>query len=52
MINGCFLCKAGEESCDHILLWCPAVYSIWSTVYGLLGLSWVMAGSGSEELWA
>lgn len=48
----CYLCKAGEESCNHILLTCLAVYNIWSTVYGLMGLNWVISETVSKELWA
>lgn len=38
MVNRCFLCKMDAESCNHILLWRPIVYSIW-LVYGLLGIN-------------
>lgn len=48
----CYLCKAAEEFCNHILLTCPAVYNIWSTVYGLMGLNWVISETVSKELWA
>lgn len=49
MFNRCVLCK-NVESCNHILLWCPAVYCIWSTVHGLMGLTCVVAGSVRVEV--
>lgn len=45
MVNRCYLCKNAEESCNHILLWCPIFYSIWSMVYGMMGLNCAIAGS-------
>lgn len=39
VVNRCYLCKANEESCNHLLLGCPMTYSIWSTVFGLMGLN-------------
>lgn len=52
MVNRCFMCKMNAESCNHLLLWCPVVYSLWSLICGLLGIKWVMAGSVKDELWA
>lgn len=50
MANRCFLCKSEAESCNHILLWCPFSYGLWSSIYGLLGINWVMAGMVKSEL--
>lgn len=50
MVNGCFLCKREAKTCKHILLWCPKVYKLWIMVYGLMGISWVIA-SVRDELW-
>lgn len=52
LVNCCFLCKLDAESCNHVLLWCPMVYSIQSMLYGLLGINWVIAGPVRDELWA
>lgn len=38
MVNRCYLCKMEAESCNHLLLWCPVVYRLWSMIYGLLGI--------------
>lgn len=52
LVNGCYMCKGHVEMCNHLLLFCLAVLHIWSMVYWLLGVSWVMAGSIREEIWA
>lgn len=52
LVNKCFLCKGDTESCNHIFLWCPFSVKLWSLVYSLMGLNWVMAGFVSKELFA
>lgn len=52
MVNGCYMCKDAAETCSHVLLWCLDAYKRWSMVYGLLGISWVMAGMVRDEIWA
>lgn len=39
LVNVCYLCKRDEETCKHIVLWCPEVYKLWILVYGVLGIS-------------
>lgn len=39
MVNGCYLCKQVAETRNHVLLWCPTSYNLWSMVYGLLEIS-------------
>lgn len=39
MVNDCYMCKKTTKSCNHILLWCPVVYNIWTIVNGLLGIN-------------
>lgn len=51
-MSGCFLCKRAEENSNHILLWCLVAYSLWTMVYGILGINWVIAGNVKNELWA
>lgn len=51
-MNTCFLCKKAEESCNHLLLWCPTVFELWTLVYRAFGIDWVIAGSVREELLA
>lgn len=52
MVNSCFLCKREAETCNHILLWCPEVYKLWTMIYGLLGISWVIVGLVRDAPWA
>lgn len=52
MVNSCYLCKKSTESCSHILLWCQVVYELWTMMYNLIDIKWVIAGSVREELWA
>lgn len=52
MVNRCFMCKSSAESCNHLLLWCPMVYSLLTMIYRLFGIQWVMVGSVKDETWA
>lgn len=52
LANRCYLCKADEETCDHILLFCPVTHSLWMAVISMMWVSWVMAGNVCKELWA
>lgn len=51
MVNSCYLCKEAAEWCNHILLWCPVIYSLQTIVYGLLRINWVIAGLVRDEIW-
>ena len=35
MPNRCYMCKAGEETRDHILLHCPKASILWQLVFAL-----------------
>lgn len=52
MVNGRYQCERAAETCNHILLWCLVVYDLWTMMYDLLGIKWLIAGSVREELWA
>lgn len=52
MANRCFLSKNCSETCNHLLLWCPVTYKLWSLVFGLLGISWAIDGSAMSKLLA
>ncbi|MDV3147660.1 MAG: hypothetical protein Q8730_02570, partial [Sweet potato little leaf phytoplasma] len=52
LVNGCICYLQAEETCNHLLLWCPTVRSLWCMIYELLGIEWVIAGSVREEIWA
>lgn len=51
MVNACYFCKM-EETCNYGLFWCSVVYKLWTMVYSLLGISWVVSGSVRDEIWA
>ena len=36
------VCKKCGESVDHLLLYCPIAFELWSSVFCLFGLHWVM----------
>ena len=36
------MCKRCGESVDHLLLHCPIAYEMWSMVFCLFGICWVM----------
>ena len=37
-----FMCKGGGEFVDHLLLHCPIAFEMWSTIFCLFGICWVM----------
>uniref|UniRef100_A0A2N9HVH9 Elongation factor P C-terminal domain-containing protein n=1 Tax=Fagus sylvatica TaxID=28930 RepID=A0A2N9HVH9_FAGSY len=51
IIDRCCLCKLNGESVDHLLLHCPLARELWSMVFGLFGLDWVMPCK-VIQLWA
>ena len=42
VLDWCYMCKRCEESVDHLLLYCPIAFEMWSLVLCLFGLLWVM----------
>ena len=42
VLDWCCMCKKGAESVEHLLLHCPFAGEIWSMVFGLFGVAWVM----------
>ena len=42
IIDWCCGCKRAGESTNHLLLHCPIDSKVWSMVFTLFGLSWVM----------
>ena len=39
------MCKCNGESVDNLFLHCPVAMDLWSKVFGLFGVSWVMLQS-------
>ena len=42
ILNWCYLCEGSGESVDHLLFHCPIVTKLWSVVFILFGIHWVM----------
>jgi hypothetical protein len=51
IVDWCCLCKSSGESVDHLLLHCSLAWELWSMVFGLFGVCWVMPGQ-VLQLWA
>lgn len=51
LVNSSYFCKKTAETCNHLLFCCLKVYKLWTMVYGLLGVKWLVAGV-KDELWA
>ena len=41
----CCMCKRNGKSVDHLFLHCPVAMDMWSMVFGLFGMQWVMPSS-------
>ena len=42
VLEWCFMCKGGGESVDHLLVHYPIASEIWSMIFCLFGICWVM----------
>ena len=42
LLNWCCLCQCDEETMDHFLLHCKFVHAVWSEVFLMFGVQWVM----------
>lgn len=42
VIDWCYMCKMSGELVFNFLLHCPIVYELWTMVWSLVGLIWVM----------
>ena len=47
------MCKCDGVSVDHLLLHCTVAHEMWTMLFGLFGISWVMPRSvvGLLECW-
>ena len=39
ILDLCYMCKSNDESIDHLFLHCSTAMDLWSTVFGLFGVS-------------
>ena len=42
LVNWCCMCQCDEETVDHLLLHCKFAYVLWSEVFLIFGIQWVM----------
>ena len=42
IIDWCYMCKRNGESVDHLFLHCPIAFEMWTMVFTLFGIYWVM----------
>ena len=42
ILDWCFMCKRSRELVNHLLLNCPIAFELWSMVWSLFGVIWVM----------
>ena len=45
MVGWCCLCKCNDETVAHLLLHCPVAREVWSYIFRLFGVDWVISGS-------
>jgi hypothetical protein len=50
VLDWCFMCKRAGESVDHLLLHCKYARELWSFIFCIMGIHWVMPGKVSELL--
>ena len=52
VLDWCYMCKRFGESVDHLLLLCPIAWVLWSLVFCLFSIHWVMPHTVLEfESW-
>ena len=42
ILDWCYLCKSNRETIDHLRIHSPIANKLWSMVFGLFGVHWVM----------
>ena len=50
MENRCFLCLSEVEMMNHLLLHCVKMWALWSLIFSLFGVDWVLSGSVKDTL--
>ena len=48
----CCMCKRSGEDVDHLFLHCSVAMELWSLVFGLFGVQWVMPRSVIDLFWS
>ena len=42
MSNRCYLCKEKEETSNHLIPLCKKATVLWSLIFSILGVQWVL----------
>ena len=50
MPNRCYLCKGEEETSDHLILFCKKATMLWSLLFSLFDVQWVLHSSIKRNL--
>ena len=50
MPNRCYLCKVDEETNDHLILFCKKAILLWSLLFSLFDVQWVLHSSIKRNL--
>jgi hypothetical protein len=50
VIDWCYMCKSSGETMDHLLLHCPIAQQLWTMVFSLFVVQWVMPKSVMDML--
>ena len=50
MPNRCYLCKMEEETNDHLILFCKKATMLWSLLFSLFDVQWVLHSSMKRNL--
>ena len=50
MPNRCYLCKEKEKTSDHLILFCKKATMLWSLIFSLFGVQWVLHSSIKRNL--
>jgi hypothetical protein len=48
VVNWCSMCKKSGEFIDHLLLHCEVARELWTSIFSLFGVEWVMPRSGNR----
>ena len=50
MLNRCYLCKVEEETSDYLILFCKKTTMLWSLLFSLFDVQWVLHSSIKRNL--
>ena len=50
MANRCFICLSEAKTIDHLLLHYAKTWVLWSLLFSLFGVSWILSCSMKETL--